>query len=112
VEEITCVESTIEQLKQTHWEKQKPLKVAQTRLSNRQQRPNVEMVRDEPTHRYIQYYTIQTKKTPNCLLRLIEEVGELEDTLKRLELKTDESEDRLRDLQHTRLALEKEVSEA
>ena len=36
------------------------------------------------------------------LPRLIEEVDELEDTVRRLEIKTDEAEDRLRDLQHTR----------
>ncbi len=42
--------------------------------------------------------------------RLIEEVGELENTVRALELKSEESEDRLRDLQHTRLALEKEIN--
>ena len=42
--------------------------------------------------------------------RLIEEVHELEDTIRQLELKSELSEDRLRDLQHTRLALEKEIN--
>ena len=51
VDEIAHTEATISQLKDTHWEKQRPLKVAQTRLSNRHQRPNVEMCRDEPAHR-------------------------------------------------------------
>ena len=51
VEEITTLETTIEQLKLTHWEKQRPLQVAQTRLANRHQRPNIEKCRDEPTHR-------------------------------------------------------------
>ena len=41
---------------------------------------------------------------------MIEEVGELEDTIRKLELKGEQSEDRLRDLQHTRLALEKEIN--
>ena len=45
-----------------------------------------------------------------CPFRLIEEVGELEDTIRKLELKSEESEDRLRDLQHTRMALEKEIN--
>ena len=91
VEEITTLETSIAALKETHWEKQKPLKVAQTRLSNRHQRPNVEMCRDEPAY------------------RLVDEVDELEISVRRLELKTEEAEDRLRDLQHTRLSLEKEI---
>ena len=41
---------------------------------------------------------------------LIEEVGELEHTIRALELKSEESEEKLRDLQHTRLALEKEIN--
>ena len=45
-----------------------------------------------------------------CTFRLIEEVGELEHTIRQLELKSEESEDRLRDLQHTRMALEKEIN--
>ena len=51
VEEITGLESTISNLKEAHWEEQRPLKVAQTRLANRHQRPNVEMCRDEPAYR-------------------------------------------------------------
>ena len=41
---------------------------------------------------------------------MIEEVEELEHTIRALELKSEESEDRLRDLQHTRMALEKEIN--
>ena len=92
VEEITQVESTIVNIRDAKWDKQAPLKVAETRLGNRHQRPNVELCRDEPAH------------------RLIEEVGELEHTIRQLELKGEESEDRLRDLQHTRMALEKEIN--
>ena len=55
VDEIAHTEGTISQLRETHWEKQRPLKVAQTRLSNRHQRPNVEMCRDEPAHRQVSY---------------------------------------------------------
>ena len=40
---------------------------------------------------------------------MIEEVGELEDSIRRLELKNEKSENQLRDLQHTRLSLEKEI---
>lgn len=52
VEEIAGMETAIAGLKEAHWEKQRPLKVAQTRLANRHQRPNVEMCRDEPAFRY------------------------------------------------------------
>jgi tektin-4 len=41
--------------------------------------------------------------------RLVDEVSELEETVRKLELKTDEAEDRVRDLQHTRLSLEKDL---
>ena len=40
---------------------------------------------------------------------MVEEVSELEETVRRLEIKTDDAEDKLRDLQHTRLSLEKEL---
>ena len=35
-------------------------------------------------------------------------MAELEESVRKLELKTDDAEDRLRNLQHTRLSLEKE----
>ena len=43
-----------------------------------------------------------------CSFRLVDEVAELEESVRKLELKTDDAEDRLRNLQHTRLSLEKE----
>ena len=43
------------------------------------------------------------------LSRLVDEVAELEDSVRKLELKTDESEERLRELQHTRLSLERDL---
>jgi len=51
VEEITQMETNIVNLRDAKWEKQAPLKVAETRLGNRHQRPNIEMCRDEPAHR-------------------------------------------------------------
>ena len=48
---------------------------------------------------------------PSSLLssfRLVDEVAELEESVRKLELKTDDAEDRLRNLQHTRLSLEKD----
>ena len=52
VEEITHMETNIVNLRDAKWEKDAPFKVAETRLGNRHQRPNVEMCRDEPSHRY------------------------------------------------------------
>ena len=52
VEEITHMETNIVNLRDCKWEKDAPFKVAETRLGNRHQRPNVEMCRDEPSHRY------------------------------------------------------------
>ena len=51
VEEITRMESNIVDLNRALWEKQAPLKVAETRLGNRHGRPNIELCRDEPAHR-------------------------------------------------------------
>ena len=69
VDEIAQVESMIRNLKDAIWDKDAPTKVAQTRLTNRHQRPNIELCRDEPAH------------------RLVEEVVEIEDTVRNLEKK-------------------------
>lgn len=42
----------IESVKKAIREKECPLKVAQTRLEERTRRPNVELCRDNPHHRY------------------------------------------------------------
>jgi len=92
VDEIASVETLIRNLKDAIWDKDAPNKVAQTRLTNRHQRPNIELCRDEPAH------------------RLVEEVTEIEMTVRELEAKLEESEHRQRELQTTRLALEKEIT--
>ena len=111
VDEIAQVETMIRNLKDAIWDKDAPNKVAQTRLTNRHQRPNIELCRDEPAH------------------RLVEEVVEIEDTVRNLEkkveivfmsrigkkllsilLQLEECENRQRELQSIRLALEKEIS--
>ena len=71
VDEIAQVETMIRNLKDAIWDKDAPNKVAQTRLTNRHQRPNIELCRDEPAH------------------RLVEEVVEIEDTVRNLEKKVD-----------------------
>lgn len=52
VQEIFQTEMLIESLKKAIREKEGPLKVAQTRLEERTRRPNVELCRDNPHHRY------------------------------------------------------------
>lgn len=42
----------IESLKKALRDKDSPLKVAQTRLEERTRRPNIELCRDNPHHRY------------------------------------------------------------
>ena len=69
VDEIAQVETSIRNLKDAIWEKDAPHKVAQTRLTNRHQRPNIELCRDEPAH------------------RLVDEVTEIEMTVQQLEKK-------------------------
>ena len=71
VDEIAQVETMIRNLKDAIWEKDAPHKVAQTRLTNRHQRPTIELCRDEPAH------------------RLIEEVSEIEMTVQQLEKKVE-----------------------
>jgi len=92
VDEIAATETMIRNLKDAIWDKDAPNKVAQTRLTNRHQRPNIELCRDEPAH------------------RLVEEVTEIEMTLRELENKLEEAQNRQRELQTIRLALEKEIT--
>lgn len=52
LQEIFQTEMLIETLKKALRDKENPLKVAQTRLEERTRRPNVELCRDNPHHRY------------------------------------------------------------
>lgn len=52
LQEIFQTEMLIETLKRALRDKECPLKVAQTRLEERTRRPNVELCRDNPHHRY------------------------------------------------------------
>lgn len=49
---IFQTEMLIESLKKALRDKDSPLKVAQTRLEERTRRPNMELCRDNPHHRY------------------------------------------------------------
>ena len=67
-------EKHIQQLKSAIRDKENPLKVSQTRLEARTHRPDVELCRDPPYH------------------RLVEEVGQIQESLDLLNRKLNEAE--------------------
>ncbi|NWX88786.1 TEKT4 protein, partial [Nothoprocta pentlandii] len=92
LKEIGDQEANIAALKQAIKDKETPMKVAQTRLYDRSFRPNVELCRDP------------------AQFRLISEVGELTESIESLKKKLLESEQSLRNLEDTRMNLEKEIA--
>ncbi|NXM91116.1 TEKT4 protein, partial [Oenanthe oenanthe] len=85
-------EANIVKLKKAIRDKEAFLKVAQTRLYDRSFRPNVELCRDEPQ------------------FRLVSEVEQLTVFLEALKRKLIESEQNLKNLEETRMKLEKEIA--
>ncbi|XP_005054391.1 PREDICTED: tektin-4 [Ficedula albicollis] len=85
-------EANIVNLKKAIRDKEAFLKVAQTRLYDRSFRPNVELCRDEPQ------------------FRLVSEVEQLTVFLEALKRKLMESEQNLKNLEETRMKLEKEIA--
>ncbi|XP_036890477.1 tektin-4 [Sturnira hondurensis] len=92
LQEITDQEHNIAELKQAIKDKEVPLKVAETRLYQRSHRPNVELCRD------------------TAQLRLVSEVQELNMSLSALREKLLEAEQSLRNLEDTRMSLEKDIA--
>ncbi|XP_026541606.1 tektin-4 [Notechis scutatus] len=92
LQEIGHQEHNIEALKQAIKDKETPLKVAQTRLYDRSFRPNVDLCRD------------------TAQFRLISEVEELTESIDALKKKLLESEQSLRNLEDSRMHLEKEIA--
>ncbi|EMP35524.1 Tektin-4 [Chelonia mydas] len=92
LKEIGDQENNIAALKQAIKDKEAPLKVAQTRLYDRSFRPNVELCRDP------------------AQFRLISEVEELTESIESLKQKLLEAEQSLRNLEDTRMSLEKEIA--
>ncbi|KAM3922925.1 tektin-4-like [Leptodactylus fuscus] len=92
LKEIGGQENNIAALKQAIKDKEAPMKVAQTRLYQRSYRPNVELCRDP-----VQF-------------RLVSEVGELSESVEYLKQKLEESEQSLRNLEDTRMSLEKDIT--
>ncbi|XP_053813259.1 tektin-4 [Vidua chalybeata] len=85
-------EANIVNLKEAIRAKEAHLKVAHSRLYDRSSRPNVELCRDEPQ------------------FRLVSEVEELTVFLEALKRKLMESEQNLKNLEETRMKLEKEIA--
>ncbi|XP_061562564.1 tektin-3 [Phycodurus eques] len=92
LQEIFQTEMLIESLKKALRDKESPLKVAQTRLEERTRRPNVELCRDNPHQ------------------RLVDEVREIEDTIRKLQERLIEAEGSLQSLLRTRVTLEHDLS--
>ncbi|NXL63784.1 TEKT4 protein, partial [Chordeiles acutipennis] len=92
LKEIGDQEADIAALKQAIREKEASMKVTQTRLYDRSFRPNMELCRDE------------------AQFRLISEAEELTESVESLKKKLLESEQSLRNLEDTRMNLEKEIA--
>ncbi|CAI5658361.1 tektin-3 [Oreochromis niloticus] len=92
LQEIFQTEMLIESIKKALRDKESPLKVAQTRLEERTRRPNVELCRDNPHH------------------RLVSEVREIEDTIRKLQERLMEAENTLQTLVKTKVSLEHDLS--
>ncbi|XP_036316122.1 tektin-4 [Pipistrellus kuhlii] len=90
--EISDQEHNVAELKLAIRNKELPLKVAQTRLYQRSQRPNVELCRD------------------TAQFRLVSEVEELNSSLAALKEKLLEAEQSLHNLEDTRMSLEKDIA--
>ncbi|XP_061175060.1 tektin-3-like isoform X2 [Saccostrea echinata] len=92
LQEIFDMEKNIELLKKAIQDKQAPMQVAQTRLDTRIRRPNVELCRDPVQH------------------RLVEEVGEISETVESLQAKLRMAENSLQELLRTKASLEQDLS--
>lgn len=89
--QIQEMEDNIEHISIAIENKKAPLQVAETRLDNRSNRPNVELCRDD-----VQY-------------RLVEEVGQLHGSVANLQQKLAESEASLKGLIRRQLDLEEDI---
>ncbi|XP_064622368.1 tektin-4-like [Lineus longissimus] len=90
-DEITRMEKNIAGLKQSIRDKEDPMKVAQTRLYNRTKRPGVENCRDPAQY------------------KLVEEVHQIAASVDALHEQLNQSENSLKAMMDTRMALEKEI---
>ena len=91
VEEIAEVEATIAKLIKAIEEKEPPLMVAETRLNDRTERPNIELCRDAPQY------------------RLIGEVAQINESIRRLKVQLGEAREQLKQLIRMQLQLEEDI---
>lgn len=91
-DEISSTEKNIADLKKAIKDKENPMKVAQTRLHTRENRPNVELCRDPAQY------------------NLVGEVHEIARSVDTLMQKLNDAENALKDLQDNRMALEQDIS--
>ncbi|NXH12897.1 TEKT3 protein, partial [Bucco capensis] len=91
LQEIFQVEMNIEAIRKAIRDKAPPLKVAQTRLDARTQRPNVELCRDP------------------AQLRLVNEVHEIDETIQSLQQRLRDAEDTLQVLVRAKSVLEHDI---
>ncbi|MBN3308063.1 TEKT4 protein, partial [Amia calva] len=91
LEQIGSQERNIAALERAIRDKEAPMKAAQTRLYQRSYRPNMELCQD------------------TAQLRLVNEVGEITESIEALKKKLEEGRQSLRDMEDTRMTLQKEI---
>ena len=91
LKQIQEMEDNIDNLEKAILAKEAPLQVSQTRLDNRSSRPNIELCRDP-----VQY-------------RLVEEVNEIEDSIRKLQVRHAQSVASLKALIRQKLDLEEDI---
>uniref|UniRef100_A0A4W4EMM5 Tektin n=1 Tax=Electrophorus electricus TaxID=8005 RepID=A0A4W4EMM5_ELEEL len=92
LEQIGAQERNISSLQQAVYDKEAPLRVAQSRLHYRAQRPNMELCRDQPQ------------------ISLLGEVDEISRSVQELQVQLAQAWDSLAQLEQSRLLLEKDIS--
>ena len=88
---IADIDENIKNLEKAILDKENYLKLAHTRLDVRTNRPNIELVRDPAQY------------------KLVQEVHEIEDSVRRLQERLNESHRKLKDLDRNKLILEKDI---
>jgi len=88
---IADLEENVKNLEKAILDKENYLKLAHSRLDVRTNRPNIELVRDPAQY------------------KLVQEVGEIEDSVRRLQERLNDSHRKLKDLDRNKLILEKDI---
>lgn len=105
-------------LEQAIYNKEAPLRVAQSRLYLRSLRPNMELCRDQPQLRYassrlslsLPSFLLSSFSFPSHACSLEEEVRQLDDTLASLRQQLSDARGSLSHLEESRITLEKDIN--